>query len=237
MTDPLVPHDQKRSGAVRSNGHSIDPTGNRRARRTFKAETKKTDARPDDGITFEEARADDARRLAALVPDKQAIVAAFRSALVTVHALGLPRRPAAEQMIAAYEGGADPDPDVLLLMKRSLLYAATEDLAMRRVPGTAAPATVRAFYDSPAWRRVRAQYRARHPRCEACETRGRIVPAAHVHHRVKVADNPSLGLRWSNLMAVCAPCHNRLDKGGRAGCGPDGLPTDPAHPWRSCCAA
>jgi len=64
-------------------------------------------------------------------------------------------------------------------------------------------------YDA-AWRRVRKLFLAAHPFC-ACG-----MPATEADHIASVRDRPDLRLSWSNLRAMCKPCHSRrtaLDQG------------------------
>ena len=64
------------------------------------------------------------------------------------------------------------------------------------------------FYDSAAWHRARAVRLAEYPVCERC----RGAWAAHVHHRIPLGRcTPVQRLEQSNLMAVCAPCHNVIE--------------------------
>ena len=68
---------------------------------------------------------------------------------------------------------------------------------------------IRAFYDSPAWRRLSAAYRAEHPLCETCATEGRETPSQHVDHVISVREAPDRALDETNLRALCKPCHSR----------------------------
>jgi 5-methylcytosine-specific restriction endonuclease McrA len=99
------------------------------------------------------------------------------------------------------------------------------------------------IYDTARWKRLRAQYLARHPLCVDCQRAGRVTPASHVDHIETVEQKPELAWSWSNLAGLCASCHafktSTSDRGfGRPagkrrvkGCGLDGFPLDPAHPW------
>jgi 5-methylcytosine-specific restriction protein A len=60
-------------------------------------------------------------------------------------------------------------------------------------------------YNSAAWRRKSAQYRAAHPICERC----RLQPSAHVDHRDGRGPDGPRGLDDSNLKALCKSCHSR----------------------------
>lgn len=61
------------------------------------------------------------------------------------------------------------------------------------------------FYGRAEWKRLRAEYRKRHPLCERC----RRAAAAHVHHKIPRRERPELSLSWSNLEALCARCHGK----------------------------
>lgn len=82
------------------------------------------------------------------------------------------------------------------------------------------------------WQRVRARQLARRPLCETCDQ-----PALDVHHIVARAAGGAV-FDPANLKSLCRPCHSRVtakERTGRAyiaaGCGPDGYPRDPAHPF------
>lgn len=64
------------------------------------------------------------------------------------------------------------------------------------------------FYASAAWMRLRDLYRAEHPLCEECSKQGRTEAASDVHHIKERRDFPDLALDYSNLQALCKPCHN-----------------------------
>ena len=65
-------------------------------------------------------------------------------------------------------------------------------------------------YDA-AWRKVSKQYLAIHPLCEDCEAKGRISAADLVHH-VKPIRDGGARLNYSNLRALCKPCHEEAHK-------------------------
>lgn len=67
----------------------------------------------------------------------------------------------------------------------------------------------KAFYRSPAWRRLRASILRSDPLCRDCRAAGRYVPAVDVHHLQDRADFPELALDPSNLEGLCKGCHNR----------------------------
>ena len=72
------------------------------------------------------------------------------------------------------------------------------------------------FYDSTAWRKLRAMYRRAHPLCEQCLREGRTTPANVVDHIVEIEDGGAL-LDPENLQALCYACHNRKTARERAG--------------------
>lgn len=95
-------------------------------------------------------------------------------------------------------------------------------------------------YDTAAWKRLRKAKLSEKPLCEPCDVRGRKVVAKHVDHIVSIASGGQAFPAMDGLMSMCAPCHsiktNAKDrKGGKGiafkGCGPDGLPLDPGHPF------
>jgi 5-methylcytosine-specific restriction protein A len=68
--------------------------------------------------------------------------------------------------------------------------------------------TERTFYQSAAWRAVRAAFLRAHPLCEECAARGRKVAATVADHVVPLkAGGARFG--WTNLQALCVSCHNR----------------------------
>lgn len=74
------------------------------------------------------------------------------------------------------------------------------------------------FYKSPAWRRKReAVLRRDGYMCRMCKRYGKRVPAVTVHHIVHLDEDPTLGLKDSNLISLCGACHNKMhpEKGGR----------------------
>ena len=99
------------------------------------------------------------------------------------------------------------------------------------------------FYDDTRWKRLRLAFLKQSPLCEDCRLRGRVTAASHVDHKVPLKDAPERGLDWSNLAALCGPCHSSktaTSDGGLGhrrrqryvkGCGLDGMPVDPRHPW------
>lgn len=68
-------------------------------------------------------------------------------------------------------------------------------------------------YNKSIWRKVKAEAlkRSNHM-CEVCRVKGKVTPADHVHHIIKVSDgNSSTHYNLDNLIAVCAKCHNKVE--------------------------
>lgn len=61
------------------------------------------------------------------------------------------------------------------------------------------------------WQKLRESYLDDHPQCELCSEQGFVEQAIEVHHKVPICDAPNLRLEWSNLQALCIPCHRRED--------------------------
>lgn len=64
-------------------------------------------------------------------------------------------------------------------------------------------------YDTE-WRKLRRMVLAGEPLCRYCLP-GRITPAVHVHHDKPIRTHPELRLVRSNLVPLCAPCHNSIN--------------------------
>lgn len=76
---------------------------------------------------------------------------------------------------------------------------------------------VNPFYKSKAWRRKREYILMRDGfQCQECKKYGKNTDAKIVHHVKEVEDFPELKLKCSNLVSVCASCHNKIhvEKGG-----------------------
>lgn len=95
-------------------------------------------------------------------------------------------------------------------------------------------------YNTSAWQRLRTSKLASHPLCEPCERRGVAREADHVDHIVSMSKGGEAFPEMNGLMSLCASCHSiktsGVDrKGGTGvrfkGCGIDGLPLDPVHPF------
>lgn len=68
--------------------------------------------------------------------------------------------------------------------------------------------TERGFYQSVAWRAVRAAFLNDHPLCTHCVGRGRVVAAVVADQVVPLKDG-SAQFDWTNLQGLCVSCHNR----------------------------
>lgn len=95
-------------------------------------------------------------------------------------------------------------------------------------------------YSTSTWQRLRRAKLDASPLCEPCEKHGRLVPANTVDHVIAIAAGGDPFPPLSGLMAMCQHCHNTktaaLDRAGGSGiafkgCGLDGFPVDPAHPF------
>ena len=65
-------------------------------------------------------------------------------------------------------------------------------------------------YKQEKWRRLSIYYRKLHPLCVQCEKEGRVTASQMVDHIKPTKTHPELFFEWSNLRALCHPCHNRI---------------------------
>lgn len=75
-----------------------------------------------------------------------------------------------------------------------------------------------AFYLSKKWKRKRASILRRDGyQCQDCRRYGRNRQAVTVHHIKHLDEYPEIALVDSNLVSLCADCHNKRhpEKGGR----------------------
>jgi 5-methylcytosine-specific restriction enzyme A len=91
---------------------------------------------------------------------------------------------------------------------------------------TAAESERKRFYNSAAWKRLRALVLRAHPLCRECLERGLVVEATIAHHVQDRLRRPDLALDRSNLVGVCAPCHSRHHAALRATPGGGQIPRD-----------
>jgi 5-methylcytosine-specific restriction endonuclease McrA len=87
------------------------------------------------------------------------------------------------------------------------------------------------------WQRARERWLRQHPLCAICQARGVIEAAEVVDHIVPHRDDPALFWDKANWQSLSKRCHDSLkqslEKTGRIkGADVNGLPLDPAHPWR-----
>lgn len=86
-------------------------------------------------------------------------------------------------------------------------HHASSDHADRAYARTAQRRLDKRFYQLPAWRKLRLQFLRANPLCVDCLERGFYRSAEHVHHTLERRDRPDLAFDWSNLEALCPPCH------------------------------
>lgn len=77
--------------------------------------------------------------------------------------------------------------------------------------------TNKKLYNSKRWKMKRQYILHRDGYlCQECRKYGKNTEAKIVHHIKEVEDHPELALINSNLVSVCASCHNKIhpEKGG-----------------------
>ncbi len=62
------------------------------------------------------------------------------------------------------------------------------------------------------WRNLSKRFRQANPLCQLCESEGRTTVASEVHHKIPIRQRFDLRLTWSNLVSVCGPCHEILER-------------------------
>lgn len=73
------------------------------------------------------------------------------------------------------------------------------------------------FYRSKKWKIKRTAILRRDGyQCQICKRYGRRVDAVTVHHIKHIEEAPELAMVDSNLISLCAKCHNKFhpEKGG-----------------------
>ena len=76
--------------------------------------------------------------------------------------------------------------------------------------------------NSKTWKMLRMAYLQQHPLCERCLKEGHVRSAIDVHHKTPVetahtlSEMEALCYRWSNLEALCIPCHKEVHKALRS---------------------
>lgn len=72
-------------------------------------------------------------------------------------------------------------------------------------------ATMKRFYQSKRWRRKTKEIRARdNNECQHCKQQGKYSAAVCVHHIKELKDYPMFAMNDSNLITLCATCHNKI---------------------------
>ncbi len=72
--------------------------------------------------------------------------------------------------------------------------------------------------NSKRWKELRRFYLWQNPLCERCLKEGHVRSAIDVHHKTPVetastlSEMEALCYRWSNLEALCIPCHQAVHK-------------------------
>jgi 5-methylcytosine-specific restriction protein A len=70
------------------------------------------------------------------------------------------------------------------------------------------------FYQTPAWKRLRAAKRRANPLCEKCERNGRTRQMDEVHHKKPWETGSTPEIQWQlftdydNLESLCTTCHH-----------------------------
>ena len=86
------------------------------------------------------------------------------------------------------------------------------------------------------WQRTRSAYLSRNPLCQYCLQVGRVTQATIVDHVIPHKGDEKLFWDAENYRGLCKLCHDSTkaeeeNKGYAQGCGQDGMPVDPKHPW------
>lgn len=98
--------------------------------------------------------------------------------------------------------------------------------------------TSASLYKTARWRRLRKQQLARHPYCQCPHHKNEKVLAEVVDHIEPHKGDKRKFWNTRNLQSMTKSCHDSMkqsqERGGAGfdrGCGPDGLPLNPDHPW------
>jgi 5-methylcytosine-specific restriction protein A len=121
-------------------------------------------------------------------------------------------------------------------------------------------AAYRKLYNTAQWRALRKAQLQAQPLCERCKAKGFLVAATVVNHRKPHKGDQRLFFDPTGLESTCKPCHDgpiqseeatgkpchdgpiqSEEATGKAkrrvgysnAVGPDGLPTDPRHPFNA----
>lgn len=90
-------------------------------------------------------------------------------------------------------------------------HAASAERRLHRNERTARNPEAERFYNSRAWKATSATTRCANPLCQLC---GQAL-ATETHHEEPVIDAPESRLDPEKLLAVCHPCHVRVDAARR----------------------
>jgi 5-methylcytosine-specific restriction protein A len=86
------------------------------------------------------------------------------------------------------------------------------------------------------WQKQRIAFLHRNPLCAYCLQLDKITSANVVDHKVPHKGDKILFWDVDNWQSLCKECHDNAkaleeSKGFAPGCGQDGMPVDPKHPW------
>jgi hypothetical protein len=93
-------------------------------------------------------------------------------------------------------------------------------------------------YNKRRWRdRISKHQLKIEPMCRLCRAKGLIVPATVADHIEKHGGDQNK-FWFGQLQSLCVECHNRAKqqietRGYVDDIGPDGMPTDPKHPFNA----
>src|SRR5580698_2605496 len=92
------------------------------------------------------------------------------------------------------------------------------------------------LYNTPRWRKLRAEHVHAHPTCAMCMEQGFDTTATIVDHRRPHRGDTRLVFDPDNLQSLCNPHHDSTkqwteNRGVEPGCDADGNPLDARHPW------
>ena len=68
----------------------------------------------------------------------------------------------------------------------------------------------KSFYHTREWKDLRKYKLSLNPLCERCLSKGIIRKAVDIHHIQDISSHPHLALSYTNLQALCKPCHSSL---------------------------
>jgi 5-methylcytosine-specific restriction enzyme A len=68
------------------------------------------------------------------------------------------------------------------------------------------------FYNSAAWRNLRADVARREPLCRLCQEQGRVTAGQQIDHIESVKENWARRLDPTNLRNLCLSCHRSVTR-------------------------